>query len=111
MICKRRAAVFVVAAFVSASAALVQAQETTPIGPPADSADRNAGPAGPNRADTGLPESDRTAGSGDAAARGQGTITRARKDMPGHIGKDGSLPKPNVRDDPQHRCLSPAGVC
>jgi hypothetical protein len=111
MILKQRAAVFLVAGLVSASAALVQAQETTTVAPSADAADRKAGPAARNRADTGLSESDRTAGSGAAAARGQGTITRARKDTPGRIGKDGSLPKPNVRDDPQHRCLSPAGIC
>lgn len=109
MIFKQRAAVFLVAAFVSAGAALVQ--ETTTIASAADSADRDAGPAGRNRADTGLLDSDRTAGSGAAAARSQGIITRARKDKPGRVGKDGSLPKPNVRDDIQHRCLSPSGIC
>lgn len=108
---KQLAAVFLLAAFVSASGALVQAQETTTVAPPGDSADRNADPAGRNRANAGLPESDRTAGSGSGAARDQGTITKARKDTPGRVGKNGSLPRPNVRDDPQHRCLSPAGIC
>ena len=111
MICKQLAAAFLVAVFVSASAALVQAQETRTIAATVNSADRNADSAGRNRANTGLPESDRTAGSGVGAAGDQGTITKARKDKPARIGKDGLLPKPNVQDDPQHRCLSPAGIC
>ena len=41
----------------------------------------------------------------------QGRIRNADPNKGGKIGADGSLPKPNVKDDPQHRCLAPSGVC
>ena len=41
----------------------------------------------------------------------QGRISNADPKRGGKIGPDGSLPKPNVKDDPQHRCLAPSGVC
>ena len=108
MIFGQLAAVLLAAALLSAGLALVRAQETA--APRTDSSGQNA--AGPPRANTGLPESDGIAGSaGDGTGRDQGTITRAGKDKPGRVGKDGALPKPNVRDDIQHRCLSPSGIC
>ena len=107
---RQLAAAFFVA-FVSTSAAPVQAQGTTSTAPPVESTGRDADPAAQNKAHSGPPKSDRTPGSEAAASGDQGTITRAGKDKPGRIGKDGSLPKPNVQDDPQHRCLSPAGIC
>lgn len=46
-----------------------------------------------------------------ASSRAEGRIEKADRRKGGRVGKDGSLPKPKVKDDPQHRCLAPSGIC
>ena len=110
MVFRQLAAAFLVAAFVSAGAELGRAQGTTTMAPARNSAGRKPDPAARNISNTGPAQSDGSSGAA-GVARDQGTITRAGKDKPGRTGKGGSLPNPNVQGDPQHRCLSPAGVC
>ena len=46
-----------------------------------------------------------------AGSRAEGRIEKADRRKGGRVGKDGSLPRPKVKDDPQHRCLAPSGIC
>ena len=101
---KQLAAIPLAVALLGAEAGAACAQTNASSAASAD-LDQNMGNAG-------APRAERRMESGNVGAGGdKGTITRATKDKPGHIGEDGSLPKPVVRDDPQHRCLSPAGIC
>ena len=50
-----------------------------------------------------------TIGAGSRAEEGR--IEKADRRKGGRVGKDGSLPRPKVKDDPQHRCLAPSGIC
>jgi hypothetical protein len=102
---KQLALVSLAVALFAAGPGLACAQSNASGVASAASADRNKG-------NLGTPGVNGGAGSGSVGARGdKGTITKATRDKPGLLGEDGSLPKPNVRDDPQHRCLSPAGIC
>jgi hypothetical protein len=100
---KQLAIVQLAAALLGTGAGQACAQSNASSIGSADSTDQN---------NAGAPEAGKQVGLGNVGADGdKGTITKATKDKPGVVGEDGSPPKPKVNDDPQHRCLSPAGIC
>ena len=103
MIFKHIVAASLAAGFLALGGGSISAQNTMTGGTVSSGASQTSPSGGTSQSREAKPE---TIGEGD-----QGRITKANPDKGGKIGADGSPPKPNVKDDPQHRCLAPSGVC